>query len=56
MGNRRERRSVLCDHLDEWDEGRGWEVQEGGHICIHIADSLCCTAETNTRCKVMTLQ
>ena len=31
--------------------GVGWsgkEVQEGGDICIHIADSLCCTAETNT--------
>ena len=22
--------------------------QEGGDICIHIADSHCCTAETNT--------
>ena len=24
------------------------EVHEGRDICIHIADSLCCTAETNT--------
>ena len=24
------------------------EVQEGGDICIHIPDPLCCTAETNT--------
>ena len=24
------------------------EVQEGGDICIHIADSLRCTAEANT--------
>ena len=23
------------------------EVQEGGDICIYIADSLCCTVETN---------
>ena len=23
------------------------EVQEGGGICMHIADSLYCTAETN---------
>ena len=23
-------------------------VKEGGDICIHIADLLCCTAETNT--------
>ena len=33
--------------------GRGWrvggrEVQEGGHMYIHIADSRFCTAETNT--------
>ena len=25
----------------------GREVQEGGHVCIHIADSHSCTAETN---------
>ena len=25
----------------------GKEAQEGGDICIHIVDSLCCTAETN---------
>ena len=37
---------MLCDDLDGWD-GRGREVQEGGDICIHIADSLHCTAETN---------
>ena len=24
------------------------EAQEGEDICIHIADSYCCTAETNT--------
>jgi len=24
------------------------EVQEGGDLCIHTADSLHCTAETNT--------
>ena len=28
--------------------GGGREVQEGGDICIHIADSLHCTEETNT--------
>ena len=27
--------------------GRGREVQEGEDICIHIADSPPCTAETN---------
>ena len=27
--------------------GGGGEVQQGGVICVHIADSLCCSAETN---------
>ena len=39
---------MLYDDLDGgmvgWD---GREVQEGGDICIHRADSLCCTVETN---------
>ena len=26
----------------------GREAQEGGDICIHIADSFCCMADTNT--------
>ena len=39
---------MLCGDLDGWD-GEWKEVQEGGtRICIHIADSLHCTAETNT--------
>ena len=30
----------------------GWEqAQEGGDICVLIADSCCCTAETNTTLK-----
>jgi len=37
---------VLYDDLEGWD-GRGVEIQEGGDICIHIVDSLHCTAETN---------
>ena len=46
----RELSSVLCGDLDGWDGGvaGGREVQEGGDICIHTADSLHCTAETNT--------
>ena len=28
--------------------GGGRDVQEGGDICIHIPDSFCGTAETNT--------
>ena len=39
---------MLCDHLEGWDEEGGREAQEGGDIGIYIADSLCCTAETNT--------
>ena len=39
---------MLWDDLDGWDGG-GWkEVQEEEDICIHITDSLCCTAKTNT--------
>ena len=34
--------SVLCGNLN------GKEIQGRGGICIHVADSLCCTAETNT--------
>ena len=34
--------SVLCGDLNEK------EIQKGGDICIYIADSLHCTAETNT--------
>ena len=40
---------MLCDDLDGWDGGWGGrEVQEEEDIGIHIADSLHCTAETNT--------
>ena len=45
---------MLCDHLEGWDREGGRETQEGGdmgiyvYVSIHIADSLCYTAETNT--------
>ena len=39
---------MLSDDLEGWDRESGREAQEGGDICIHIADSLCCTTETNT--------
>ena len=29
---------VLCDDLSEWDGGGESEIQEGGDICIYIAD------------------
>ena len=39
---------MLCDDLDRAGGNGGREVQEGGDIGIHIADSLHCTAESNT--------
>ena len=40
---------MLCDDLDGWHGGwDGREVQEGGGICTHAADSLHCIRETNT--------
>ena len=35
----------LYDELDGCDVGK---AQDGRDICIHVADSLHCTAETNT--------
>ena len=40
---------MLCNAL-EWWHGLG-ETQEGGDVCIHKADSLYCTAETNSVVK-----
>ena len=34
--------SVLCGDLNSK------ETQKRGDICIHIAEALCCTVETNT--------
>ena len=40
---------MLCDSLEGQDGvGDGREVQEGGDICIPLADSCCCRAEINT--------
>ena len=43
---------MLCDHLGGWDREGGREGDARGRgygdICIHIADSLCYKAETNT--------
>ena len=37
---------MLCDDVEGWDREGG---REGiGDICIHIADSVCLTEETNT--------
>ena len=44
---------MLYDHLEGWDREGGREGDARGRgygdIRIHIADSLCYTAETNTR-------
>jgi len=39
---------VLCDNAEGWDAGRGRrKVQEGGDICIFMANSCCSMAEAN---------
>ena len=39
---------MLCDDLEGWDGGWGERgAQEKWNICIHIADSLHYTAETD---------
>ena len=38
---------MLCDNSEGWD-GVGGEIQEGGNICVHVADSHFCMAEANT--------
>ena len=38
---------MLCDGLDGLDGGGVGGSLEGGDICIDIAESLHCTAETN---------
>lgn len=40
----RELSSALYDDLEEQDGG---EAQKGRDMCMHRADSHCCTAETN---------
>ena len=38
----------LCINLEGWDvEGNGREVQEGGDICVPMADSCCGLTENN---------
>ena len=41
--------SVPCSVMTSRGGMRGGRVAlEGGDICIHVADSRCCIAETNT--------
>ena len=47
---------VLCENLEVWDGVQGGkEVQEEGDICIPVADSCWCLAETNTIYKAIIL-
>ena len=40
---------MICDNLEGWDGVRDRrEAQKGGDICILVADSHCCMAETKT--------
>ena len=40
---------MLCDNLEGWDGvGGGRKVQEGGDMCVPVADSCWYMAETNT--------
>ena len=49
LGNKGSSNQGLCDNLEEWvGMGDGKEVQEGGDICISVADSCWCMEETNT--------
>ena len=38
---------MLCDDLEGWDCWARREAQEAGDICVLIADSHYCTAETS---------
>ena len=49
MGSRSQHRKLslaLCDDLEGWDAGGGGRSKRED-ICIHIAESLYCTAEMN---------
>ena len=42
----RELSSGLCDDLERC-QGDAEEAHQGRDVCIHMADSICCAAETN---------
>ena len=53
----RELKLGLCDSLEECDgEGGGMEVQEGGDICIPMADYVEVWQKTTKFCKAIILQ
>ena len=53
----RELHPVLCDNLEGWDGvGDGREAQEGGDMCIPVADSCWYMTETITELSTIILQ
>ena len=53
----REHKQGFYINLEGWDgEGDGREVQEGGHICMPMADSCGCLIENTQFCKAIILQ
>ena len=53
----RELKQGLCNNLEGWDEeADGSEFQEGGNICIPMADSCQFLALTTKFCKAIILQ
>ena len=47
-------KSGLCYSLQGWQRvGGGEEVQEGGDICIPMANSCWCVAENKPNCKAI---
>ena len=53
----RELKQELCDNLEEWDrKGGGREVQEGGNICVPLADYADIWQKTAKFCKAVILQ
>ena len=47
---------MLCDDLEGWDRGVGWEGGPGGRaMCIHRANSLVVQLRLTQHCKAITL-
>ena len=48
--------SARCSETTLGGEGGGREAREGGDICVHTADSCCCTQRLTRHCKAIILQ
>ena len=47
---------MLDEHQAELGVGEGWEALEGEDICIHKADSCCCSQKLTQHDKANMLQ